>query len=88
MPEVAEALYFLFTDDTQWLCERWKRKLKERGLLHRVRGAPKFLFRMHQRIVVRGFDGRGMRLRDHVTLGVVRFALNRFELYQFYGRPW
>lgn len=49
---------------------------------------PKFLFRAHQLLTQRMFDGRGMRRRHTVALAIVRWTLDRFELYAVYGRPW
>lgn len=38
--------------------------------------APRLLFRLHGRIVMRMFDGRGFRRRDAVLLRCVRFTLD------------
>jgi len=34
------------------------------------------------------FDGRGMKRRHKIALEVVRWALDRFELVTYYGKPW
>lgn len=48
--------------------------------------APRWLYKLHGDIVVREFDGRGMRWRDHAALAAVRWVLDRFELWQLrYG---
>ncbi len=50
--------------------------------------APQFLYSLHGNLVERMFDGRGMRRRHRVALALVRWTLDRFELFFAYGRPW
>lgn len=49
---------------------------------------PKILYRWHQQLTCRMFDGRRLGVEHRAALAVVRWALNRFELTQMFGRPW
>lgn len=54
---------------------------------------PKFLYRLHGRIVERGYargnwSGYVPSPLDSLALALVRFLLDRFEMQEVWGVPW